>query len=103
MRHIKKIRVTVSGPPRIEFDSSIAAWYLRFKDTKIEKTLEVEGGPVIATVDFDARGEVVGVELIGLKELSLQIVHKLPGLDFSAMDLNKARFMTARNREKVPA
>jgi uncharacterized protein YuzE len=103
MKHVNKILAKVSGSPRIEFDPSVAAWYVRFKTTKIHKTLEESSGPIIATIDFDKNGEVVGIELIGVKEFSIELVRNLTQIDPSRIDLNQARFVTIKRKQAIAA
>lgn len=97
MKHVNEIIAKVSGPPRIEFDPSVAAVYLRFKNTKIVKTLEDEGGgSIIVTIDVDAHNEVVGIELLGVKEFRIGLLRNLTRVDTSGVDLNQASFVTGK-------
>jgi uncharacterized protein YuzE len=103
MKHVNKIMAKVSGAPRIEFDPSVAAWYVRFKNTKVHKTLEESSGPIIVTIDIDANNDVVGIELIGVKEFSLELFRNLTQIDASRIDLNQARFVTTQRKQAIAA
>ncbi len=50
---------------RIYFDEKADALYLRLDKTGIAESEEVKPGVVL---DFDSRGQVVGVEILGVKD-----------------------------------
>ena len=97
MQHVNKLQFIASGTPRIEFDLSVRAWYVRFKTTKVTKTISEDKGGVIAAIDLDANNHVVGVELLGVREFSLQVLKKVSAVDTSEIDFAKARFVHASN------
>jgi uncharacterized protein YuzE len=49
---------------RIKVDEANDALYLRLNESAIVESQEVQPGVVL---DFDAQGQVVGVEILGLK------------------------------------
>lgn len=49
---------------RVRFDEKVDALYLRFDESAIVESEEVQPGVVL---DFDAKNQVVGVEIRGLK------------------------------------
>jgi uncharacterized protein YuzE len=50
---------------KLHFDETADALYLRLDDSIIVESEEVQPGIVL---DFDERGEVVGIEILRLKE-----------------------------------
>jgi hypothetical protein len=46
---------------------------------------------------------VVGIELIGVKEFSIELVRSLTRIDASRVDLNKARFVTTQRKQAIAA
>ena len=50
---------------RLHYDEQSDALYLRLDDSLIEESEEVQSGIIL---DFNAAGQVVGVEILGLKE-----------------------------------
>lgn len=98
MRHTDRISVSTKTPPVIEIDPSCSAVYVRFKQSaKVAKTqsLTPRKASVLCTVDFDAKGEVIGIELVGVKEFSIQtIVESLPK-GARHVDFQRARFVPA--------
>jgi uncharacterized protein YuzE len=52
---------------RLHFDTETDAFYLRLRDTRIIESKEIQPGVIL---DFDEDGEVVAIEILGLKKLS---------------------------------
>jgi len=68
-KHI--ILVKTNTPPTVEIDTEARAAYIRFKRAKIAKTLRHGSKWPIVTIDLNARGEVVGVEFVGVRRFNL--------------------------------
>jgi uncharacterized protein YuzE len=93
--HREIITIQSSTPPVIELDPAVSAWYVRFSRAKVVKTLsEDKPGPVV-TIDLDARGKVVGIEIIGVREFSIQTLIKLARIEAPNVDFSRARFVNA--------
>ena len=97
-----KIQFKASGIPRVEFDLSVCAWYIRFKNAKVARTVSDDKPGVVAAIDLDERNQVIGVELLGVKEFSLNMLRKIRSIDTSRVDFDRARFVHASNRDSVP-
>jgi hypothetical protein len=98
MEHINKLRFAgPRKPPTIEFDLNVGAWYIRFRNARIAKTISEDKPGYIAAVDLDASNQVVGLELIGVREFSLAWLRKVAPyrLDLSRVDWERARFVRA--------
>jgi uncharacterized protein YuzE len=50
---------------RVHFDEKADAVYVRLDDSSIVESEEVQPGVIL---DFDSSGQVVGVELLGVKQ-----------------------------------
>ena len=102
MDHMNKIQFegppSTRKPPTIEFDSSIDAWYVRFRKGKVAKTISEDKPGPIAAIDLDANNQVIGLELIGVKEFSIKWLRKVSPVDVSRIDFDGARFIPAANR-----
>jgi uncharacterized protein YuzE len=51
---------------RTEYDPEANALYVRFSDDDVDHTEEVRPGIII---DFDARGHVIGIEMLGADKI----------------------------------
>jgi hypothetical protein len=93
---LHKVRIAApSKPPRIEFDSSVNAWYIRFRNTKVVKTISEERPGSVRAVDLDASNQVVGLELIGAKEFSIKRLKDQSPIDRGKVDFDRAVFVPA--------
>lgn len=52
---------------RLHFDEAADAFYLRLREAEIIESEEVQPG---VALDFDEGGDVVAIEILGLKKLS---------------------------------
>ena len=81
MKQRNRIIVRNAKPPVIEIDTASASAYVRFqRGAKVAKTKTISSrGSVVCAADFDAAGEVIGFELVGVKQFSIaKIMASLP-------------------------
>jgi uncharacterized protein YuzE len=84
-----------ASPPKggkltVEFDYSSHSVYIRFKTAKIHKTLSDGRESRVLAIDVDSRGEIIGIELVGIQDFSIsQIRRRLPER-FRNMDFEEA-------------
>lgn len=64
---------------RLHFDESADALYLRLDESPVVESEEVQPGIVL---DFDERGQVVGIEILSLKERVPEAALKRIQFDF---------------------
>jgi hypothetical protein len=99
MEHVNKVQFKApTKPPVIEFDQSIGAWYLRFRESKVARTISEDKPGYIAAIDLDARNQVVGLELIGVREFTISWLKKAAPMDVSGIDFDNAIFVPAGSR-----
>lgn len=105
MQHTKRVQFTapVNRPPTIEFDQSVMAWYIRFRNAKVSKTVSEDAPGCVYAVDLDERGQVIGFELLGIPQFTIEMVRKFALVDTSHVDFDRAKFMPANSREPVEA
>ncbi len=95
------ILVQSKTPPTVEIDTAVRAVYVRFKraDTRVIRTQQVEKPSslpgAIVTIDFDKSNEVVGIELIGVVEFSVEKLLTAAQVRAPNIDLNRARYVGA--------
>src|SRR5438552_13376137 len=88
-RHTDILVVRSKAPPTVEIDTEASAAYVRFKRTKVARTFRHGSKWPIVTIDLDARGDVVGVEFVGVKKFNLG--HLLQGVPVKAQIQTIAR------------
>jgi uncharacterized protein YuzE len=87
-------KITIEGAPTvIEIDPSCHSVYIRFKTTKVYRTVsDSKRGPVTA-IDLDAKGQVIGIELVGVANFSATAIRRQLPARFKNLDLDRAEFM----------
>jgi uncharacterized protein YuzE len=84
-----------SAPPVVEIDTNAGAAYVRFSSNKVSRTEEVEHPDAVVTIDFDNRNEVVGVELVGVREFSIKVLLLKVPITAPHVNYNLARYVPA--------
>jgi uncharacterized protein YuzE len=79
----------------VEIDTEASAAYVRFKRAKVARTLRHDSKWPIVTLDLDARGEVVGVEFIGVKKFNLGYLLKCIPLKAPPQSIARAAYVSA--------
>jgi uncharacterized protein YuzE len=92
--------VKSTSPPSIEVDSQALAVYVRFKRAAVVKTIPQESKHMAVAVDLDSRGEVVGIEAVGIRQFTLHMLLKLASVKVPNMDFSRAQYSSS---EPVPA
>ena len=95
VRHIK-FKAPAKAPV-IEFDHSVRAWYIRFKNAKVAKTITEDVPGCFYSVDLDEKNEVIGLELIGVSAFTIKRARQLPVIDMSRVDFESAKFVPAQD------
>ncbi len=92
--HSHQIIIKSSDVPTVELDSSAHAAYVRFKRTKVTRTVEVEGDDaVVITMDFDAKDEVIGIEFVGVSEFGIRALLKMVPVKAPNIDTQNVRYV----------
>lgn len=98
--------VVRGGPVAVEIDPTSCSAYIRFKSAKVAKTLADSRVGGMAAVDLDSRGEVIGIELVHVKEFSICCIRAQLPANFREVNMDKARFvvpdLTRKPRQSVP-
>jgi|SRR5882724_10798155 len=82
-------------PPIVEIDTSAGAAYVRFRRTRVARTQQLPRPGVIVTVDYDSGGEVIGIELLGVREFGIIKLLEVAQAKTPNIDLNRARYIRA--------
>ena len=92
---INDLIIKSSAAPTVECDWPSRAAYIRFGKAKVSRTVSPEQPGAVVAIDLDAKGDVVGVELIGVKELSIHCFVKLIPMNTRSVNWDRARFIPA--------
>src|SRR5689334_26011 len=92
-----KFVARLTAAPQVEIDRECAGVYVRLKKSgKAARTVVQNEWPHVA-VDLDARGDVLGVEVLGVKEFTVAPLLRLAGVTVAPGVLSRARYLAARS------
>lgn len=87
-------RITSNEPPVVELDEESSSVYVRFqRKAKVARTVEHSR---TCNVDLDSRGNVIGVELLNIRDFSVRMITRRIPVETPNMDWDRARFMPVR-------
>jgi uncharacterized protein YuzE len=94
--HKNIIHVESTTTPVVELDSAAHAAYIRFSSEKVKKTVVVDVDHCLVTMDVSEAGKVIGVELIGVAEFSIdKLIKKARVTGVSPEMMRNARYVPA--------
>jgi len=85
-----------STPPTIEADPQVRAIYIRFKNAPVAKTVGHPCESMHIAIDLDQKGDVIGIEAVGLDECSIhavQLVLRKAAVEAPNVEFSRARFV----------
>ncbi len=87
--------IPITEPPIVEIDTEATAAYIRLRDTKVARTEPYESEKGLVMLDFDAKDNVIGIEVIGQQEFSIRELIKQVPAEASDAVLNQTRYVAA--------
>jgi uncharacterized protein YuzE len=96
MTHRRIINVDAKNPPIVELDSAAHAAYVRFSNKRVAETKVVTEDKYTVTIDMDADGGVIGVELVGVEEFQVGCLLKMAGVKAPKPMLDRASYVPAK-------
>jgi len=93
--HTDIIMVKCKTPPTVEIDTEASAAYVRFTRAKVAKTMRHGAKWPIVTIDVDARGQVVGLELVGVKKFNLGYLLEQASVKATSCAIDRANYVSA--------
>src|SRR5207244_1355366 len=94
-RHTDILVVRSKAPPTVEIDTEASAAYVRFKRTKVARTFRHGSKWPIVTIDLDQRGDVIGVEFVGVRKFNLGYLLRRAPVKALAHTIARATYVSA--------
>ena len=88
--------IPITEPPIVEIDTEATAAYIRLCEAKVARTEPFGSASGMVMLDFDAEGNVVGIEVVGQQEFSIRELLKLVPVRTTATVLDRTRYVTAK-------
>src|SRR2546430_13986170 len=92
---IKGFVIPITEPPVVEIDTEATAAYIRLRDGKVARTEPYASEKGFVMLDFDADGNVIGIEAVGQQEFSIRELIKQVPVQASESVLNRTRYAAA--------
>ncbi len=80
----------------MEIDTEATAAYIRLRAAPVAGTKPFDSERGLVMLDFDAEGNVVGIEVVGQQEFSIRELLKLVPVQTTEAILNRTRYVTAK-------
>ena len=80
----------------MEIDTEATAAYIRLREAKVARTEPFGSASGFVMLDFDAEGNVVGIEVVGQQEFSIRELIKLVPVQTTESILDRTRYVTAK-------
>lgn len=87
--------IPITDPPVVEIDTEATAAYIRLRDAKVARTERHESEKGLVMLDFDVKGNVIGIEVVGQQEFSIRELIKQVPVEASDAVLNQTRYVAA--------
>ena len=88
--------IPITEPPIVEIDTEATAAYIRIREAKVARTEPFGSEHGFVMLDFDAEGNVVGIEVVGQQEFSIRELLKLIPVQTTGAILDRTRYVTAK-------
>jgi uncharacterized protein YuzE len=88
--------ILITEPPVVEIDTEATAAYIRLRNTAVARTKPFASEHAFVMLDFDAEGNVVGIEVVGQQEFSIRELIKLVPVRTTESILDRTRYVSAK-------
>jgi uncharacterized protein YuzE len=92
---VKGFVIPITEPPVVEIDTEATAAYIRLRDSAVSSTEPFGSEKGFVMLDFDAEGNVVGIEVVGQQEFSIRALIKQVPVTVADDILNQTRYVAA--------
>ena len=93
--NVKSFIIPITRPPTVEIDTEATAAYIRLREGKVARTEPHKSKKGLVMLDFDAKDNVIGIEVLGQQEFSIRELIKQIPVKASAAVLNQTRYVSA--------
>ncbi|HXB02317.1 MAG TPA: DUF2283 domain-containing protein [Opitutaceae bacterium] len=90
------ITVSSAVTPIIEVDHEAGAVYVRFKQGKVARTIVRPCTTMHIAVDLDAKGGLLGIEAVGMRQIVITQILKLAAVSAPKLNLADAQIIPTR-------
>ena len=88
--------IPITEPPVVEIDTEATAAYIRLREGKVVRTEPFGSSHGFVMLDFDAEGNVLGIEVVGQQEFSIRELIRLLPVQTTEAVLDRTRYVSAK-------
>jgi len=99
---LSHLRVRAKIAPVVEIDPPSRAVYIRFSSAKVHKTIADDRREIIVAVDLDSKGQIIGIELVGVQNISIKVIRQALPTRLQSIDFESATFAPASSPQPEP-
>ena len=88
--------IPITEPPIVEIDTEATAVYVRLRSAPVARTEPYSSDSGFVMLDFDAIGNVVGIEVVGQLEFSIRELLKMVHVQISESTIARTRYVSAK-------
>ena len=92
---VKGFVIPITEPPVVEIDTEATAAYIRLRASAVARTEPFGSEKGFVMLDFDAKENVVGIEVVGQQEFSIRELIKQVPVEVTDVVLNQTRYVAA--------
>ena len=97
---MRNIIRTQKPPKYIDFDSDVGAVYVYYKN-RSTKVAETQSLSDYVNIDFDSKGELIGIEVIGISQISLKEIQNKVSRFIKIKDLDQAEITSNKSEKPI--
>jgi hypothetical protein len=102
-QHRCRFQVSSATPPVVEIDGAAGSVYVRFKKTRVARTILSHCDHGVINLDVTDQNEVVGIEAVGFSELSIGTILAMAKVDAPKVDFSRLKMRWAGLPLPIPA
>jgi uncharacterized protein YuzE len=103
MNELNRLVLKAKARPVVEIDPACHAVYVRFSSARVHKTLSDDRAGAVLAVDLDAKGQIIGIELVGVRKISIEEIRQALPDPLKTIDFERATFTPAAAYLSQPA
>lgn len=88
--------IPITEPPVVEIDTEATAAYIRLRVGKVVRSEPFGSESGFVMLDFDAEGNVLGIEVVAQQEFSIRELIKLVPVQATEGFLEQTRYVSAK-------
>ena len=92
-------RVQIEAAPVVEIDTEAPAAYIRVSQNPVSRTVVLRDDKILSTIDLDASGKIVGIEVVWPPEFGIEklIAESGANVEFLPSAIQRTRYVSAKH------